>query len=233
MSRSNNLFQITREDHLLDAFSSHANQLVVVMFSAKWCGPCKKIKPQFVQLADQNPDAFFIYIDVDQYEDDKYEYHASVRAMPTFAFYVDNKELTRFEGADIDKLTRTIQLHKPSASANTPSNTCTTPQQTQQEQMVYPTMSKEAQLGVLINKQNEEQARLQQSRSGELGPDYQQMQQMEQERVEQMLRSRTGYQDSMDGAQMATQVPFQQPLSCQSCQVKQPIDYDDVQPNGS
>ncbi|KFQ27629.1 Thioredoxin, partial [Merops nubicus] len=44
---------------------SAADKLVIVDFSATWCGPCKMIKPFFHSLCDKYSEAVFIEIDVD------------------------------------------------------------------------------------------------------------------------------------------------------------------------
>jgi thiol-disulfide isomerase/thioredoxin len=44
------------------------SQLVVVDFTATWCGPCQKIAPKFAEMADVNTDCVFIKVDVDENE---------------------------------------------------------------------------------------------------------------------------------------------------------------------
>jgi thiol-disulfide isomerase/thioredoxin len=43
-------------------------QLVCVDFTATWCGPCQRIGPEFVKMADAYPDCVFIKVDVDENE---------------------------------------------------------------------------------------------------------------------------------------------------------------------
>ncbi|XP_078385343.1 thioredoxin-like isoform X2 [Cetorhinus maximus] len=53
-------------------------KLVVIDFSATWCGPCQTIKPRFHDLAEQ----------------------CQISCMPTFHFYKDGERVFDFAGAN-------------------------------------------------------------------------------------------------------------------------------------
>jgi len=80
--------------------------LVVVDFTATWCGPCKKIKPFFHTLASDNPNVVFLQVDVD--ECDQTAGLCGVEAMPTFQFYKHNKVVMEVMGADEAKLLQSV-----------------------------------------------------------------------------------------------------------------------------
>ena len=65
----------------------HANKNVVVDIFASWCGPCKVIKPKFVQL-EQKYSKFitFCSVDIDNVNDFAEEYRVNV--LPTFLFFL-------------------------------------------------------------------------------------------------------------------------------------------------
>ncbi|XP_033029370.1 thioredoxin-like [Lacerta agilis] len=82
-------------------------KLIVVDFSATWCGPCKMIKPFFHSLLEKYPDVVFIEIDVDDAQD--VAAHCDVKCMPTFQFYKNNQKVHEFSGANKEKLEETIK----------------------------------------------------------------------------------------------------------------------------
>ncbi|XP_035746696.1 thioredoxin [Egretta garzetta] len=86
---------------------SAGEKLIVVDFSATWCGPCKMIKPFFHSLCEKYSDVVFIEIDVDDAQD--VATHCDVKCMPTFQFYKSGKKVQEFSGANKEKLEETIK----------------------------------------------------------------------------------------------------------------------------
>ncbi|XP_073408548.1 thioredoxin-like isoform X2 [Dendrobates tinctorius] len=66
---------------------SGGNKLIVVDFTAAWCGPCQKIAPFYEDIATES----------------------GIRAMPTFHFYKDGEKVDELSGADPDKLESLIK----------------------------------------------------------------------------------------------------------------------------
>ncbi|WP_200856492.1 thioredoxin family protein, partial [Klebsiella pneumoniae] len=60
------------------------NKLVVVDFTASWCGPCRFMAPILADYAKKMPHVIFIKVDVDELPDVTQVYE--VKAMPTFVF---------------------------------------------------------------------------------------------------------------------------------------------------
>jgi len=88
------------------------DKLVVIDFSASWCGPCKMIAPAYDELAESGdyPGAIFLKIDVDELPEISEKYQ--VMAMPTFLFVKRAKVIDRFSGASIDRLRNLLQQHQ-------------------------------------------------------------------------------------------------------------------------
>lgn len=87
-----------------------AGKLIVVDFSAEWCGPCKMIAPTFEALSKEHDSVVFIHVDVDVLED--LPDGSDVRGVPTFKFFKDDKLLDTFSGANKDKLETNIKSFK-------------------------------------------------------------------------------------------------------------------------
>jgi len=85
------------------------NPVVVIDFTAKWCGPCKRIAPLFDDLARDNEGVACVKVDVDQHPEIAGDYN--VRAMPTFVVVKNGREVNRMEGADESKLTRLVEKY--------------------------------------------------------------------------------------------------------------------------
>lgn len=78
--------------------ASAEGKLVVIDFSATWCGPCKMIAPLFKELSEDNPNVVFLKVDVDENPDTAAKY--GVSAMPTFVFIKKGEVVDRLMGAN-------------------------------------------------------------------------------------------------------------------------------------
>jgi len=82
------------------------NKIIVLDFSATWCGPCKRIYPILQQLSLEYPNALFYKIDIDQLADAAT--HFGIESVPSFKFIYNNKIVAEFSGADTQKLKQTL-----------------------------------------------------------------------------------------------------------------------------
>lgn len=100
---------INDEGHFQAELAAAGANLVVVDFTATWCGPCRNIAPLFEQLPAKYPKAVFLKVDVDKCSETASS--QGVSAMPTFIFYRARTKIDRMQGADINALEAKIQKH--------------------------------------------------------------------------------------------------------------------------
>lgn len=100
-------------DELWDAHKN-TTKLVVIDFSASWCGPCKMMEPVFKEMAGRFTDVAFLKVDVDELAEVARTWR--VEAMPTFVLARGGEEVGRIVGADKDELEKTINTLRSSSS---------------------------------------------------------------------------------------------------------------------
>ncbi len=84
------------------------NELVIVDFTATWCGPCKKIAPFIEKMCEEHKEIFFIKVDVDKNESICKE--LGINSMPTFKFYKNGKAFYEFSSSDEAKFSNVLNL---------------------------------------------------------------------------------------------------------------------------
>ncbi|KAI7741387.1 hypothetical protein M8C21_000847 [Ambrosia artemisiifolia] len=104
------------EFHSSNRWQLHYNQskqspkLMVIDFSASWCGPCKMLEPFIRSLSSKYQEIDFIKIDVDELQDVAQQF--GVQAMPTLVLLKQGKEVERVVGAKKDELEKKILKHR-------------------------------------------------------------------------------------------------------------------------
>ena len=102
----NYLETVEKFDHALK------HKLVVVDFTATWCGPCKRIAPDFEKLGADNKDIIIYKVDVDEHSEVAEK--NGISAMPTFKFFKNGTELAdqQVQGASLPMLQKAIAENK-------------------------------------------------------------------------------------------------------------------------
>jgi thiol-disulfide isomerase/thioredoxin len=90
-------------------------KLVVVDFSAAWCGPCQMIKPVYHQLSSQYTDVVFLQVEETQAQNRSLITALGVRSFPTFHFYVSQQRVDELVGANQSALRQKIEQWRQSA----------------------------------------------------------------------------------------------------------------------
>jgi thioredoxin 1 len=80
---------------------------VVIDFFAAWCGPCKRIAPDYEKLADKYTDIEFVKCDVD--DSSELAELFEVESLPTFLLINNLKVVHKIVGADMEGLTKKVE----------------------------------------------------------------------------------------------------------------------------
>lgn len=97
---------ISSDEEFPLALGQAGEALVVVDFTATWCGPCRSIGPVFERLSDKYPTVVFLKVDVDVCQTVRTVMH--IESLPTFVFLKNAQKVHQFSGADATQLERTI-----------------------------------------------------------------------------------------------------------------------------
>uniref|UniRef100_M4B4P4 Thioredoxin domain-containing protein n=1 Tax=Hyaloperonospora arabidopsidis (strain Emoy2) TaxID=559515 RepID=M4B4P4_HYAAE len=88
-------------------------KLVIVDFSAVWCGPCQHIKPVYHALSSEYQDV--VFLEVDEAQNRALIGALGVRGFPTFHFYLNQSKVDELVGADPTQLRAKIEQWRQSA----------------------------------------------------------------------------------------------------------------------
>lgn len=106
-----NLTMGSNELNTILSGAARRNQLVLVDFSASWCGPCRMMLPVLHQLAGEHRGRLaVIKVDCEQTDANKALAASSgIRGFPTFHLYRSQRKVAEKVGADQAGLRRAIQ----------------------------------------------------------------------------------------------------------------------------
>ncbi|XVF62124.1 hypothetical protein PTKIN_Ptkin08bG0192100 [Pterospermum kingtungense] len=93
---------------------NESKKLIVVDFTASWCGPCRMIAPFLAELAKKFPTVMFLKVDVDELKVVATDW--AVEAMPTFMFLKEGKIVDKVVGAKKEELQQTLAKHMATTS---------------------------------------------------------------------------------------------------------------------
>ncbi|XP_010511031.1 PREDICTED: thioredoxin H7-like [Camelina sativa] len=84
-----------------------SNKLLVIDFTAAWCGPCKAMEPRVKEIASKYSDVVFARVDVDKLMDVAETYKAIT--LPAFVLVKRGEEIDRVVGAKPVELVNKIE----------------------------------------------------------------------------------------------------------------------------
>jgi thiol-disulfide isomerase/thioredoxin len=82
------------------------NEIVLVQYSATWCGNCRIMKPKFKKMASENEGVTFIVADAEKFPESRKL--ADVSNLPTFAAFKGGKLLDQVQTNKTDVLTQLV-----------------------------------------------------------------------------------------------------------------------------
>lgn len=82
------------------------NDVVLVQYSATWCGNCRIMKPKFKKMASENEGVTFIVADAEKFPESRKL--ADVSNLPTFAAFKGGKLLNQVQTNKTDALTQLV-----------------------------------------------------------------------------------------------------------------------------
>ncbi|KAK1392886.1 Thioredoxin domain-containing protein [Heracleum sosnowskyi] len=85
-----------------------ASKIVLVNFSASWCGPCGDVLPLFCSLAKKYKSMMFLVVDVDELAE--FSTSWGIRATPTIIFLKHGHEVDKLVGANKEELQRRTEI---------------------------------------------------------------------------------------------------------------------------
>ncbi|XP_057448343.1 thioredoxin H2-like [Lotus japonicus] len=92
-----------------DAFKQ-TDKLMVIDFTAKWCGPCKLMDPVIQDFAAKYTDVEFIKIDVEELFEVSQRFQ--VQALPAFILIKKGQVVDKVVGVRKEELKRMIENHR-------------------------------------------------------------------------------------------------------------------------
>jgi thioredoxin 1 len=88
---------------------NNPEQLIIIDFYAKWCGPCKQLSHKLEELANATPAVKFYKTDVDDELAFDIISTFPFTSLPTLVYFKGSKEVGRTTGANIETVRTKIQ----------------------------------------------------------------------------------------------------------------------------
>jgi thioredoxin 1 len=98
------MLQELEKDNLADIVASQP--VVVVQYSAGWCGNCRIIKPKFKKMAAENDNVTFVIADAENFPESRKL--AKVDNLPTFATFKNGTLFNQVQTNKVEILTNLV-----------------------------------------------------------------------------------------------------------------------------
>ena len=95
------MLQELERDNLAEIVAD--NEVVVVQYSAGWCGNCRIMKPKFKKMATENENVTFVIADAENFPESRKL--AKVDNLPTFATFRNGTLVNQVQTNKVEVLT--------------------------------------------------------------------------------------------------------------------------------
>lgn len=95
---------------------------VVIDFFAQWCGPCKRIAPEYEEFSKKYTNVEFLKVDYD--ESNELAESFDIESLPTFVLIENGNIINQVKGSDMETLSKLLEeMDKVVDNIQTPTNT--------------------------------------------------------------------------------------------------------------
>ncbi|KAL0022895.1 hypothetical protein WJX77_004307 [Trebouxia sp. C0004] len=101
--------ELSSDEHIKTVLA--ADKVSVLDFTAKWCGPCKMMAPEYAKMSVEFPKASFFKIDIDNPDVQTSVSNHEVTGVPTFKLVRKGSVLAEMTGADKNTLRKYLQQY--------------------------------------------------------------------------------------------------------------------------
>lgn len=98
------MLQELEKDNLAEIVA--AEPVVVVQYSAGWCGNCRIMKPKFKKMASENENVTFVIADAENFPESRKL--AKVDNLPTFATFRNGELVNQVQTNKVEVLTELV-----------------------------------------------------------------------------------------------------------------------------
>lgn len=98
------MLQELEKDNLAEIVAK--DDIVLVQYSAGWCGNCRIMKPKFKKMATENENVTFVIADAENFPESRKL--AKVDNLPTFAAFKNGALVTQVQTNKVEVLTELV-----------------------------------------------------------------------------------------------------------------------------
>ena len=111
MEMQSNIIELTDTSDFKKIINNEStkNNLYIIDFHARWCGPCKKIAPKYNELSMKYNNIIFLKCNVDEAEElsDIFD----INSLPTFVIGYHKNIIEKFEGANMKHVEASLKKY--------------------------------------------------------------------------------------------------------------------------